>query len=62
MVNDAVDKLRDGPCATIFHSFETCASTKGISMSKQKDMISACPNEIDALIKCMNKNPLFFQK
>ena len=40
MVNGAVDKLRDGPCEKIFNSFETCASKKGISMTKQK--VSSC--------------------
>jgi hypothetical protein len=55
------NKLEDGPCAKPFELLEACAIRKGITRSNEKHRMQACPSETDVLIKCINKNPLFFQ-
>ena len=52
------DKLRDGPCAKEFAYLSACAKRKGVVNNKQQ--MQACPSETDLLIRCINKNPLYF--
>lgn len=54
------DKVRNGPCANIFADLEKCGIIKGVSGRAEK--LEACPSETDRLIRCINKNPLFFGK
>jgi len=56
------EKLRSGPCAEVYFQLEKCAKDKNIDSRKHKEKLTACPNETDLLIKCMNKNPLHFFK
>ena len=68
-MNDAADnrngekanKLKDGPCSKTFELLEACAIRKGVARNNEKDRMQACPSETDLLIKCIRKNPLFFQ-
>lgn len=53
------DKVKGGPCAQQFEWLESCARRKGLT--NQKQQLQGCPSETDRLIKCINKNPLFFQ-
>ena len=56
------NKLKDGPCSKPFERLEACATRKGIGRNNnEKDRMQACPSETDVLIKCIHKNPLFFQ-
>ena len=54
------DKLRDGPCSSVYELLEKCAESKGINMANNREKLQSCPTETDALIKCVNKNPKYF--
>mmetsp|Transcript_19159 Transcript_19159/g.38656 ORF Transcript_19159/g.38656 Transcript_19159/m.38656 type:complete len:120 (-) Transcript_19159:295-654(-) len=53
------DRLRDGPCTNHYIELETCANAKSLTTHKEK--LVRCNRQTDELIKCMKKNPLFFQ-
>ena len=55
------NKLKDGPCSKVFELLEACANRKGVARESEKDRMQACPSETDVLIRCIHKNPLFFQ-
>jgi len=55
------NKLKDGPCSKEFLLLETCGKRKGLSSDSEKVRMQACPSNTDVLIKCIHKNPLYFQ-
>ena len=65
--------LKDGPCSKQFQLLEACGERNSLLSSNsndnnnnnnnnnEKDRMQACPSETDILIKCIHKNPLYFQ-
>jgi len=58
---EKANKIKSNPCSKIFELLEACAIRKGVARNNEKDRMQACPSETDVLIKCIHKNPLFFQ-
>lgn len=55
------NKLVDGPCSKPYEMLEACAIRKDVATKTEKDRMQSCPSETDVLIKCINRNPLFFK-
>mmetsp|Transcript_5012 Transcript_5012/g.7065 ORF Transcript_5012/g.7065 Transcript_5012/m.7065 type:complete len:80 (+) Transcript_5012:244-483(+) len=53
------DRLGEGPCKEIFATLKKCSAAKGAKNHMEE--LYACPTETERLIKCMNKNPVYFQ-
>lgn len=53
------DQLRDGPCAATFALLEKCQQEKRIV--RHDRALTACVSETDLLIKCIHRNPAYFQ-
>ena len=53
------DKLQDGPCADIFSLLKKCQHEKGIV--RHDRALAVCVSETDLLIKCIRRNPAYFQ-
>lgn len=54
------DKLRDGPCASVFELLESCRRSKGIRQDRAKAALTGCVSETDRLISCIHKHPAYF--
>ena len=52
------DKLRDGPCSSVFELLESCRRSKGIQQDKAA--LTGCVSETDRLISCIHKHPAYF--
>mmetsp|Transcript_28000 Transcript_28000/g.39439 ORF Transcript_28000/g.39439 Transcript_28000/m.39439 type:complete len:81 (+) Transcript_28000:93-335(+) len=53
------DRLGKGPCKEIFTALKKCSAVKGAKNHMEE--LYSCPTETERLIKCMNKNPIYFQ-
>mmetsp|Transcript_374 Transcript_374/g.418 ORF Transcript_374/g.418 Transcript_374/m.418 type:complete len:81 (+) Transcript_374:90-332(+) len=53
------DRLGKGPCKDVFAALKKCSAVKGAKNHMEE--LYSCPTETDRLIKCMNKNPIYFQ-
>ena len=56
---DNNDKLKNGPCSEYYALLEKCQQGKNIK--KASNVLTFCVSETDLLIKCIRKNPLYFQ-
>mmetsp|Transcript_15099 Transcript_15099/g.17240 ORF Transcript_15099/g.17240 Transcript_15099/m.17240 type:complete len:86 (+) Transcript_15099:63-320(+) len=57
---DGGNKLKNGPCSSMYNRLEQCAMSKNIDLRNHKKKLSSCPAQTDLLIKCMNKHPQYF--
>jgi len=53
------DKLRDGPCHEPFALLQQCQRQKRIV--RHDRALTACVDETDLLIRCIHRNPAYFQ-
>jgi len=60
--NKVGERLLIGPCSAEFIKLEECGRRKGVEKVNHKQKMALCPTETDALITCINKNPLYFRK
>lgn len=56
---DSNNKLKDGPCSKCFTLLEQCQQGKNIK--KVSNALTFCVSETDLLIRCIRKNPLYYQ-
>mmetsp|Transcript_8443 Transcript_8443/g.16145 ORF Transcript_8443/g.16145 Transcript_8443/m.16145 type:complete len:95 (+) Transcript_8443:95-379(+) len=54
------DKLRDGPCRELFALLKQCQQDKRIV--RHDRALTACVDETDLLIRCIHRNPAYFQQ